>query len=346
MRPLRVLAAGVGGMGLVHIRALQSLPEFELVGLVTRGRSALPEGLESLPHVTDFAQALAELTPDAVVISTLTDSHADYAIAAMQAGADVFVEKPLALTIAEAERVLSVAAALGRVLLVGHILEHHPFWQRFIAEARALGGPYVFRIGLNQPSDGALWQTHQRLMQTTSPLVDCGVHYIGVMLAISDAPVTEVHGLGLRLSEDVPAEMYTFGQVQLRFADGSVGWHEAGWGPMVSKTDAFTRDVVAAKGAVSMRAAAGRSTEIVLHSSQLDEAGLYAAPDQVIEADASFDHAALCAAQMSFFARAVCERLDLSAHQCRALQAMRICLAADESIRSGQKLVLAGQGER
>jgi predicted dehydrogenase len=133
---------------------------------------------------------------------------------------------------------------LNRKLVVGYILRHHPSWVRLIAEARALGGPYVFRMNLNQQSSGAEWDTHKALMQTTSPIVDCGVHYVDVMCQITDARPVRVQGIGLRLSDEIAPDMYNYGQFQVVFEDGSVGWYEAGWGPMMSETAFFVKDIV------------------------------------------------------------------------------------------------------
>jgi predicted dehydrogenase len=122
------------------------------VGLVNRSPADVPEDLRGYPVTGDFHEALERLKPDLVCIATYSDSHADYAVAAMKAGAHVFVEKPLAMTVADAERVVRTAAETGRKVVVGYILRHHPSWQRLIEEARALGGPYVFRLNLNQQS--------------------------------------------------------------------------------------------------------------------------------------------------------------------------------------------------
>ena len=123
---------------------------------------------------------------------------------------------------------------------------------RLIQEARDLGGPYVFRLNLNQQSSGAEWETHKALMQTTSPIVDCGVHYVDVMCQITDALPVRVHGMGLRLTDEIPEDMYNYGQFQVVFADGSVGWYEAGWGPMMSETAFFVKDIVSPNGSVSI----------------------------------------------------------------------------------------------
>ncbi|MEM7614451.1 MAG: Gfo/Idh/MocA family oxidoreductase, partial [Pseudomonadota bacterium] len=189
---MRVLIAGLGNMGLSHALAYDA--QAEVVGLVNRSAVDLPEALAGYPRFAEFHAALTETKPEVVCIATYSDSHADYAIAAMEAGAHVFVEKPLATTVEDARRVVATAQRLGRKLVVGYILRHHPSWVRLIAEARNLGGPYVFRLNLNQQSDGPTWEVHKALMQTTSPLVDCGVHYVDVMCQITDAPPVKVHG--------------------------------------------------------------------------------------------------------------------------------------------------------
>ena len=164
---MRVLIAGLGNMGMSHALAHHKAGS-EIVGLVNRSTVAMPEGMETYPVFRTFEEGLAA-KPDLVVVATYSDSHADFACAAMEQGAHVFVEKPLATTVADARRVVDTAKRLNRKLVVGYILRHHPSWVRLIAEARSLGGPYVFRLNLNQQSAGAQWETHKQLMRTTSP---------------------------------------------------------------------------------------------------------------------------------------------------------------------------------
>jgi predicted dehydrogenase len=232
--PIRVLVAGLGNMGLSHALAYAANPGFEIVGLVNRSAAKLPDILASHAIRPSFADALRDLKPELCSINTYSDSHADFAVMAMEAGAHVFVEKPLATTVADAERVVACARANGRKLVVGYILRHHPSWQKLIALSRDLGGPYVFRMNLNQQSSGKTWETHKALMDTTPPIVDCGVHYVDVMCQITDAKPVSVRGMGLRLSDEIAPDMYNYGHLQVTFEDGSVGWYEAGWGPMMS----------------------------------------------------------------------------------------------------------------
>ena len=335
---LRALVVGLGAMGRSHALAYHANPAFEIVGLVNRSEPRdLPEALRAYPLASDFDAALAEHRPDLVSIATYADSHAPYALKAMEAGAHVFVEKPLAETLAEARRLATLAEERERKLVVGYILRHHPSWQRLIAEARALGGPYVFRLNLNQRSSGPTWETHKALMRATSPIVDCGVHYVDVMCQITEAAPVEVRGMGLRLTEEIAPDMYNYGHFQVLFADGSLGWYEAGWGPMMSDTAFFVKDVISPRGAVSIRLAEGaRSDDIATHTRtstlRLQRLG---APDLDLPMEGEPDHQALCDRQAAFLAGAIAADADLSRHLRDAVASLAVCLAADRSVREG-----------
>ena len=237
-------------------------------GWSTAPSPTLPDDLKGYAITPDFHEALARLKPDLVCIATYSDSHADYAVAAMEAGADVFVEKPLATTVADARRVVEAAQRAGRKVVVGYILRHHP-----VLDAADRGGARAGRA-LCVPAEpepaksaGPTWEVHKALMQTTPPIVDCGVHYVDVMCQITDAKPVEVRGMGLRLSNEIAPDMYNYGHFQVLFDDGSLGWYEAGWGPMMADTAFFVKDVVSPNGAVSIRMPeSARSDDIDTHT--------------------------------------------------------------------------------
>lgn len=339
---IRTLVAGLGNMGRSHALAYHRDPSFDLLGLVNRSTPRLDPALAGYAITPDYHEALNRLKPDLVCVATYTDSHADYAVAALEAGAHVFVEKPLAMSVAEARRVVDCAKANRRKLVVGYILRHHPSWMRLIAEARALGGPYVFRLNLNQQSSGPTWETHKQLMQTTSPIVDCGVHYVDVMCQITDAAPVEVRGMGLRLSDEIPSDMYNYGHFQVVFADGSVGWYEAGWGPMMSDTAFFVKDVVSPKGAVSIRMPENaRSDDHDTHTkTSLLRVHRVGQPDEDLNMTDEPGHQELCEREQAYMARAINEDIDLTRHMEDAVRSLAVCLAADESVRSGHPVRL------
>lgn len=341
-RPLRVFVMGLGQMGRSHALAYHANPGFEIVALSNRTPVDLPTELRPYPHVASFEAGLA-LKPDVVSINTYTDSHADLAIRAMEAGAHVFVEKPLAANAEDARRVVAAARRTGRKLVIGYILRHHPSWIEFIRLARELGPPYVMRMNLNQQSSGAAWEIHKRLMLTTSPVVDCGVHYLDVMCQITDAAPVQVRGMGVRLTEEIAPDQVNFGHLQVLFADGSIGWYEAGWGPMISETAFFVKDVMSPKGSVSIVMDEGaksadvdthtKTSTIRLHRSTLDANGSFTTPDKLMSTSDEPGHQELCDREQAFLLRAIRDDMDLSRHGEDAVRSLEVALAADRSMR-------------
>ena len=349
MTPLRTLVVGLGQMGLSHALAYHRNPGFAIVGLVNRSPVALPGELQAYPVFPDFDAGLA-LKPDLVSVNTYTDSHAAYAIAAMEAGAHVFVEKPLAPTVAEAERMVAAARQTGRKLVVGYILRHHPSWIEFIRQARQLGPPFVMRMNLNQQSSGAAWAIHKRLMDSTSPVVDCGVHYLDVMLQITDSRPVQVRGMGVRLSPEIGPAQVNYGHLQVIFEDGSVGWYEAGWGPMISETAYFVKDVMGPKGAVSIVMDEGaasadvdthtRTARIRLHRADTGPDGAFLAPDELLSTADEPGHQALCEREQAFVLDAIRGDRDLGRHMQDAVRSLAVVLAADRSMRERRAIDL------
>jgi predicted dehydrogenase len=329
-------------MGQSHALAYHRNPGFEIIGFVNRTTVAVPAELDAYRMFDEFAAGLAE-KPDLVSVNTYTDAHAAYAIAALEAGAHVFVEKPLAPSIAEAERVVATARRTGRKLVVGYILRHHPSYIEFIRRARELGSPVVMRMNLNQQSSGPAWEIHKRLMQSTSPLVDCGVHYIDVMLQIADSRPVQVRGMGVRLSPEIAQAQVNYGHLQVIFADGSVGWYEAGWGPMISETAFFVKDVIGPHGSVSIVMDEGapsasvdthtKTARIRLHAAATNSDGVFVTPDETLLMHDEPGHQELCEREQQFVLDAIRGDVDLESHMRDAIRSLAIVLAAERSMR-------------
>ena len=345
-------------MGSSHARAYDAIGEFEIAGLTSRGTASRDRLNAELggkyPTFNDFQSALAATKPDAVCISTYTETHADYAIAALEAGAHVFLEKPIAEANEACARVIATARRLKRALVVGYILQVHPAWRKFTELARTLGTPLVMRMNLNQQSSGDLWATHRNLMNSTSPIVDCGVHYVDVMCRMTGARPVAVNGIGARLTNDIAQGQINYGHLQVTFDDGSVGWYEAGWGPMMSETAFFVKDVIGPKGAVSIvaqqAASRGRSADIDAHTqtealrvhyAALQPDGSFARQDEIIAVDDDPTHDELCRREQQVFLDAIRGQFDVESHWRAAADSLRIVLAADQSYREGRTIRLS-----
>lgn len=356
MEKLRILVVGCGNMGSSHAYAYHIMEEFEICGLVSTGdsKNVLNEKLGGgYDLFSNYDEALEATNPDCVCISTYPDTHEEYVLKALSKGCHVFVEKPLANTVKGSESIAVAAKMANRKVVVGYILRHHPSWEKFIEVSHTLGKPLVMRMNLNQQSHGRMWTVHRNLMETLSPIVDCGVHYIDVMCQMTRSKPLQVSAIGARLTEDIPNGNYNYGQLQIRFEDGSVGWYEAGWGPMMSETAFFVKDVIGPKGCVSIVAkdAGGtgksdsveshtKTESIRIHRADLDANDQFIHQDEWVSMQDEPDHQELCNREQRYFLKAIQEDIDLTDHIEDAINSLRIAFACDESVRTGKMITL------
>ncbi len=348
--PVRVLVVGLGNMGASHASAYHRNPGFQIAGLVSRTIKSkeIPEELQGYPLFESYESALAETRPDAVSVNTWPNTHADFAIKAMEAGAHVFMEKPIATNNEDAAKVVATARRLNRKLVLGYILRVHPSWVKFIEIGRTLGKPLVMRLNLNQQSSGAAWMWHKNLIDSLIPIVDCGVHYVDVMCQLTGAKPVRVHGIGAALWGE--AKKQNYGHLHVTFDDGSVGWYEAGWGPMMSETAFFVKDVIGPKGSVSLvpndSARKGsddlsgsadidkhtRTDAIRIHHAEVGPDKNFTRKDEILSMQDEPGHQELCDREQALFLKAITEDLDLSDSMDAAVNSLRIVLAAEQSI--------------
>jgi len=358
---VKILVVGLGNMGLSHASAYHRLDGFEIAGLMSRSimsRRDLPESLAGYPRFEDFDAALAATRPDAVSINSWPNSHADYALRAFDAGCHVFMEKPIATTIEDAEKVVAAARAGNRKLVLGYILRVHPSWMKFIEVGRTLGKPLVMRLNLNQQSSGPAWHWHKNLIDSLIPIVDCGVHYVDVMCQLTGAKPVRVHGIGAKLWAEAARPNY--GHLHVTFDDGSVGWYEAGWGPMMSEVAYFVKDVVGPKGCVSIVVAQDgqgeassdevsdsadidqhtKTNALRIHKAEVGADKNFTTPDEILKMADEPDHQELCDREQAYFLEAIREDLDLGESMDAAVNSLRIVLAAEQSIETEQAVRL------
>jgi hypothetical protein len=170
---------------------------------------------------------------------------------------------------------------------------------------------------------------------------------------MTQAKPVRVSAIGARLSNDLPPGMYNYGQLQVSFSDGSVGWYEAGWGPMMSTAAFFVKDVVGPLGAVTIEAGekidksasddVGSHTAtsaLRVHFAQLDNKNAFVKPDRIINLADEPDHDELCKREQRYFLEAITTNLDLTEHWTAARNSLAIVLAAELSINTGQVITL------
>lgn len=211
---VRVAVVGVGALGKNHARIYAELPEAELVGVydVDPARAkeiAAAHGTRVLPSLDAVAREA-----EAASIVVPTDLHEQVAVDLLERGIHLLVEKPIAATTAEAERMVAVAQQRGVILQVGHVERFNPAFNtleqmvrnpRFI-EAHRLA-PYP------PPREG------QRPRGTeVSVVLDLMIHDLEVILHLVRSPVKEVHAVGV----PVLSPTADIANVRLQFENGCV----------------------------------------------------------------------------------------------------------------------------
>jgi predicted dehydrogenase len=167
LRTVRVGVVGLGYWGPNLARNLGAIPGCEVSWLCDASEEARAKLVRSFPgaRTTDvIGDLLDDEELDAVVLATPVQTHAELAVAVVEAGKHCFVEKPLATTAADAERAAAAAESAGRTLMVGHLLEYHPAVARLkeLIEGQELGDLYYIygnrlNLGKLRADENALW---------------------------------------------------------------------------------------------------------------------------------------------------------------------------------------------
>ncbi len=167
----------------------------------------------------DFEDVLKDDSIQGVVIATPAGTHHRLAMQAMQAGKNVFVEKPLALSSAEAEDLAKAADSLGRVLMVGHILEYHPAYETLVDLIRQGELGEVKHVRSSRLSLG-------KLRHEEDVLWSFGPHDVSLILGILDAEPTTVSAFGHAILQPEIADQV---HVDMRFASGATAHIHVSW---------------------------------------------------------------------------------------------------------------------
>lgn len=144
---------GYGAWGKHHAAAIREAPGLTLAGVACGGEASAAAARQALPGVPvyrDYRELLRDRSIDAVDIVTPNHLHGEMGVAALDAGKDVLLEKPMAITVAECDRLLEAAARSRRVLSIGHELRVSTQWAliKRMLDAGEIGAPLYALVSL------------------------------------------------------------------------------------------------------------------------------------------------------------------------------------------------------
>jgi predicted dehydrogenase len=221
-QPIRLGVVGLGYWGPNLARNFDALPHAELAWICDRSEEQLKHTALRFPAArvtTDIEDLLADSALDAVAIATPVRTHAALARRCLEAGKHVFVEKPLAQSVSDAEKVVEAARENNRTLMVGHLLEYHPGVERLkeLVDSGELGTiHYIYgnRLNLGQlrADENALWSL--------------GAHDVSVVLRLADEEPVECYASGESyMREGVEDVVFCY----LRFPSGLAAHLHLSW---------------------------------------------------------------------------------------------------------------------
>jgi UDP-N-acetylglucosamine 3-dehydrogenase len=217
---------GLGWFGEKHAEVAAALPGVELRAVCTRNdqrRRQIRRRLNVLRDYRDYHDLLADPNIEAVSVVTHVDDHAAPAITALGAGKHVLLEKPMARTVAECDRIIAAAERSGRILMVGHICRFNPRYA--VARERIKVGELGKLVSLyarrNIPAARS-----RTVLEKIGPLLGDGVHDTDLMLWMTGARVESVYAL---THSERGLTNPDIGWAMIRFDTGAIGVIENVW---------------------------------------------------------------------------------------------------------------------
>jgi predicted dehydrogenase len=336
--PVRFGAVSPGRWGRKLLDAAKDSALLKFVGITSRDTAKAQEIASNYGGRTysNYEDLLSDPAIEAVVIATPHFLHHPQTLAALRAGKHVFVEKPIATTIAEAEEMLQVSRETGRVLAVGHQGRHTGGIKRIKAMLTAGELGTIATVVVVQGYPHALFRTSDdwRKTETAVPggqLDELGVHYFDVLQFLF-GPVRRVTGFVQCPTPEAPPDSAT---VALQFADGLV----ANYTTYASSVGMSRMFILTSKGAFELNRM-GQDACTWQPISDLATARLGGLPVQSVKFDGPYLLTTALTAELEDFAAAIREGRPPQVGAPESLSTLRISRAVMEASRTGHTVEL------
>lgn len=227
MEKIRCGVIGLGWFGEHHVDALQQLPLAEVVAVCTRREERLKEIAKKfqIPKIyRNYHDMLADKDVDMVTVVTHVKDHLQPTIDALRAGKHVFLEKPMADSAEECDRILEEVKKTDRCFMVGHICRFDTVYA--LAKEEILAGNLGKIISIYARRNLAGWITESHLHKISALFGD-GVHDLDLMLWYTKAKPKSVYAQTMNTRPNLPHD--DLGWAIFRFEDGAIGVIENVW---------------------------------------------------------------------------------------------------------------------
>ena len=337
MRTVKYGVIGLGFFGDKHAEVLADMPGVELAAVCTRRPARLREIAERYgvaKTYTDYRELLADADIDAVSVVTHINDHRDISLAALAAGKHVFLEKPMAGTVADCDAIVAAADTAEGLFMVGHICRFDPrvnLARQAVAEGR-IGRIVSMHAARNLPA-----HISAEVLDKVSPLMGDGIHDTDLMLWFSGSRVQTVYAQNVRVRDFTYPDI---GWAMYRFESGAVGVIESAW--YLPDNTPFTIDarmeIIGTEGAITIDCGnAGLTIN--------DSAGLHK-PDTAYWPMLFGTRTGVLRAELAYFARCIAEgRAADAITPAESRMAVAVMCAAERSAATGEVVNVRAPGD-
>lgn len=244
---------GCGYMGQSHLTDLASRENICIYALCDQNKQRANETARQYQVgkvYYDAAELIRDPKVDIVIIATYPSSHLALLKMCLANSKHVLCEKPMADNLADGREFMKVVKENPQSkVLVGYILRHNETYIKVkeLIDEDVIGKPLIIRMVQNHNTLHN-WEKYRILIEETSPIVDCGVHYVDVMRWFTGEEVVSVDGVGAVTEPGLSAGNYNYGIINAALSGGSVGFYEAGWSS--SMETASFKEFVGPKGRI------------------------------------------------------------------------------------------------
>lgn len=254
MKIYNVVLIGCGHMGEVHMEHIYYKDDICVSCVCDKDEARAKEfqrRFNAKSISVNAEECISRAETDIVIIATYPSTHLELLRLCLKYKKHVICEKPFATTLEDGKEFVRLVEANPDVkVLVGHILRHNATYRKVakMIEEGAIGHPIIMRMSQNHHTMN--WDRYRRLIEETSPIVDCGVHYLDVMQWFANASITDISGIGMRTEEDLPPNKFNYEMVTVKLSDGSIGFYEAGWTKTIASNN--MKEFVGPKGSIRL----------------------------------------------------------------------------------------------
>jgi len=225
-----ILLVGCGHMAAAHLDDIYYRENIRIKGVVDIDESKAKlfcKKYGAASYSTYYKTYLSDTEVDIVIIATYPSSHLQIVQDCINAGKHVLCEKPITNNLEQGKKFVEIVKASKTKILVGHILRHNESYKKIeeMIHKDAIGHPIVMRMVQNHHTID--WNKYLNLIVETSPIIDCGVHYIDIMRWFTKAEFVSVSGLTQITEPDVPKDKYNYAIMTAKLSDGSVAYYES-----------------------------------------------------------------------------------------------------------------------